>query len=80
MARRSDGSVSKAGRKRVYIDFTEQAFRRLSKIKLLAEATSNSELLRNAIRLYEWYLERRKEGYKICLMKNDVVKEVELFF
>jgi hypothetical protein len=65
---------------RVQLDFAPQAFERLQEIKRLAELTSNAEAVRNALRLYEWFLRQVKlEGYDIQLARrgSDVVKEIE---
>jgi hypothetical protein len=67
------------GRQRVQIDFTPEAAERLQQIKEMAEAKTNAEVVRNALRLYEWFLRQKKENYTFQLLKDDMVKEVELF-
>lgn len=73
-------SDTKTERQRIYIDFTPEAVRRLEDIKKMAEARSNAELVRNSLRLYEWFLARKKEGNRVCIIKGDSVKEVEFLF
>jgi mRNA degradation ribonuclease J1/J2 len=68
------------GRQRVQIDFTSEAVERLQQIKEMAEAKTNAEVVRNALRLYEWFLRQKKENYTLQLVKNNRVKEVEIFF
>jgi len=63
---------------RLQLDFTPEAFQRLQEIKALAEAKTNAEVVRNAIRLYEWFLHQVRDHYKFQLVKDDKVKEVEL--
>jgi hypothetical protein len=65
-------------RQRVQLDFTPEAFARLQEIKDMADATSNAEVVRNAIRLYDWFLQQRREEYKFQLVKGNKVKEIEL--
>lgn len=65
-------------RKRVQLDFSPEAFRRLEQIKELADASSNAEVVRNALRIYEWFLEQKRNEYKIHLVKGNTVKEVDL--
>jgi len=64
--------------RRVQVEFSPDAFRRLLEIKGMAGAPSNAEVIRDAIRLYEWFLRQRRENYKFQLVKGDTVKEVEL--
>jgi hypothetical protein len=66
------------GRQRVQLEFTPEALERLRQIRTLAEASSNAEVVRNALRVYEWFLRQRADEYKFQLVKNDQVKEVEL--
>lgn len=62
------------------LDFSPEAFDRLQEIKNLADARTNAEVVRNAIRLYEWFLRQKREHFKVQLVKGDKVKEVELVF
>lgn len=63
-------------RHRLQLDFSPQAFERLQRIKALAEASTNAKLVRDALRLYEWFLDQRRDGWQIQLVKGDVVKGV----
>lgn len=71
---------SEAGRQRVQLDFTPEALERLREVKELAGAKTNAEVVRNAIRLYEWFLRQQQENYKLQLVRDDKVKEVEIMF
>jgi len=62
----------------VQLEFTPDAMERLRQIRELASATTNAEVVRNALRVYEWFLKQKAEDYKFQLIKNDHVKEVEL--
>lgn len=69
---------NEAPRQRVQLDFTPEAFGRLQEIKEMADAKTNAEVVRNAIRLYDWFLRQKQEDFKFHLVKDDRVKEVEL--
>jgi hypothetical protein len=66
-----------AERPRLQIDFTPEAFQHLSNMKERANVKSTAEVARNALRLYDWYLEKQREGYQILIAKGDTVKQVE---
>ena len=76
-ARRID-VTPESGRQRVQLDFTPEALERLREIKEMAEAKTNAEVVRNALRLYEWFLKQRRENYTFQLVKDNKVKEVEI--
>jgi hypothetical protein len=65
-------------RPRVQVDFSSEAYQRLLQIKELAQEKTNVDTIRNALRLYGWYLEKKRDDYHILVAKDDVVKEVEL--
>jgi hypothetical protein len=65
-------------RQRVQLDFSPEAFARLQEIKDRSEAKTNAEVVRNALRVYDWFLRQREAEYKFHLVKGDLVKEVEL--
>jgi hypothetical protein len=65
-------------RQRVQLDFTPEAFQRLQEIKDMAGIKTNAEVVRNAIRLYDWFLRQQQEDYQFQLVKNGRVKEIEL--
>ena len=69
-----------AARQRVQLDFTTEAYAQLQDIKAKAHAKTNAEVVRNAIRLYDWFLQQKQEDYRFLLEKGDKVKEVELIF
>ena len=67
-------------RQRVQLDFTPEAYQRLLEVRRMAEARTNAEVVRNALRLYEWFLIQRQEGFHLQITKEGVVREVELMF
>lgn len=67
-------------RHRLQIELSPEAHARLQEIRKKADATSNTELVRNSLRLYEWFLDCRSEGFGIQVVKDDLVRDVEIVF
>ncbi len=80
MERAPAATTGSEERRRVQLDFTQEAYERLIKLRKEADLKTNAELVRNALRLYDWFLEQRNAGYKIHLVKDEKVKEVEIVF
>ncbi len=74
------GISTESVRRRLQLDFSEKAFNKLNELKDKADVRTNAELVRNALRLYEWFLEQRDEDAKIHVVKGSEAKEVELIF
>lgn len=68
------------GRRRVQIDFSPAAYARLDSIRERSDAQSNAETVRNALRLYDWFLRQRDDGYEVRLVKGDEERAVELLW
>lgn len=58
-------------RQRVQLDFLPDAYARLAELRALSHARSIPDLIRTALRVYEWYLTRKLEGYKLQLVAKD---------
>ena len=41
---------------------------------------TNAEVVRNALRLYDWFREQRSKHVRFQIVEDDLVKEVEFFF
>lgn len=61
---------------RVQIDFSENAYDKLLKLKEEAESDSVSNLIRDALGLYDWYLKEKKQGAEILVRKNGEVEKI----
>lgn len=62
--------VIKMGR-RVQLDFTDEGYDRLQKVKELAKKQTNAAVIRNGLSLYEWLLEvKEKNGVVIVKYPN----------
>jgi hypothetical protein len=70
--------VTVSERPRLQIDLTPQAFAHLSLMTKRANVKSPADVARNALRLYDWYLQKQEAGYNLLLSKGDEVKQVEL--
>jgi hypothetical protein len=67
--------------KRLQFDFNADAIRRLERIKQVAERASYAEVVRDALRLFEWWVEQNRAGYEIGLVKDEtLVKVVKFLF
>ena len=64
-------------RHRLQLDFSVDAFERLMRIRRRSEAATNAEVVRNALRLYDWFLEQRHRGASFQVVENGTVKEIE---
>jgi hypothetical protein len=76
----AEANGKKSGRQRLQLDFSPEAFGQLQQLRATADVKTNAEVVRNALRLYGWFLEQKKNNYRIQIAKDDSVKEVELIF
>ena len=67
-------------RHRVQLDFSPEAYERLNRIRTRSDAATNAEVVRNALRLYDWFLEQRSKDARFQIVDNGDVKEIEFFF
>lgn len=67
------------GTKRLQFEFSKEAYDRLEKMKAESGAASFAELVRNALRVYDWVKQQEKNGYELALVKDgEHVKSVTL--
>ena len=59
------------GKTRVQFDFSKDALTRLDYIKLETQAVSRAEVVRNALRLYEWFCKEVRPSEKITIILDD---------
>ena len=76
----TDARSEKSERTRLQLEFTPQALRRLEEIRRKVDARSNAEVVRSALRLYEWFIDQMRDDAKILVAKGDEMREVELLF
>ena len=76
-----DGEQRNSGRQRLQMDFSAEAFKRLEEIRVMSHAGSKAEVVRNAIRLYDWYLSAVKQRNAILqVVDGTTTRQVELVF
>jgi maltose-binding protein MalE len=66
-----DSTTGRAARLRVQLDFSEDAFDRLEELRKEADAGSKADVIREAIRVYEWLAEQSKAGRMIEVQDED---------
>ena len=64
-------------RVRVRLDFSREAYDRLQEISEKSGFKPNAETIRKSLRLLDWYLEKRSEGYELQIVKGNVTKKVK---
>lgn len=67
-----------ADRYRIQLDFSPKTYARLLELRNRSETRTNAELVRNALRLYEWFLDQKEHGAKVQVVDGEQVREVEL--
>ncbi len=65
---------------RLQFDITKEALSELDKLKVEAGASTRAEVVRNALRLYSWFITQRSEGNKILVKSADETKQLEHIF
>jgi metal-responsive CopG/Arc/MetJ family transcriptional regulator len=72
---------TKAGRNRLTISLSEKSVRAFKEIRAITDADSDSEVFRNALRLYLGLIRAHQDGKKLYLRdeKDEAVYPVELF-
>jgi Arc/MetJ-type ribon-helix-helix transcriptional regulator len=68
-------------KKRLNVILPERSARRLSALVKRTEATSYTDVLRNALRLYEAIVEETEQGNEVCIRARDGhVRSYRFFF
>ena len=67
--------------KRIQFEFPQEAVDRLNRMRDQTGATSYAEVVRNALRMYEWFLDQQADNYDIGLVRDDkLVKTIKFVF
>jgi hypothetical protein len=62
------------------MELSQNSFDRLNRLKEMAEASSYTEVMKDALRLYEYILQKDAEGAQFQVKsKNGVVSEIKIF-
>ena len=65
-------------KQRIQFDLTAEALEALDGLKDLSQATTRAELLKNSLRLFAWFLQKRLDGYDILLRKGSEIEKIEI--
>lgn len=60
-----------SNKKRLQLDFSKEAVERLDLLKESTGVSSRADVFRNALKLYDTYVEKKKEGYSCRMVKDD---------
>ncbi len=67
--------------KRIQFEFSPEAFERMEKLKEKTHARSYAELIRDALRAFEWMVDEKEAGNEIGAIRGkEVVHVVKLLF
>jgi hypothetical protein len=69
----------KAAVKRVQMDMPLKSFERLQRLQGLTEASSYTEVVKNALRLYEALVDEAEKGNEFLLKSGDDVAPFRIF-
>lgn len=57
--------------KRVSVDFSPRAYKRLMELKEATNSTTTSAVLRDALRIYLWAIEQQQDGFVVGAIKEE---------
>ena len=67
--------------KRIQFEFSSEAFERMEKLKEKTKARTYAELIRDALRAYEWMVDEKEAGNEVGSIKGkEIVHVVKLLF
>jgi hypothetical protein len=64
--------------KRVVIEFSQRSHAQLWDLKERSGASTLAELVRKALKLFEFFVIQREEGWTVQLTKNGETRQVEI--
>lgn len=67
-------------RKRVQIDMSLERYEQLREMMQTSGCESISRLYHQALKFYEWYNKKIKDGYSLKIVKDKKVTNVDLLF
>ena len=56
--------------KRLAFDVSEDAYQRMEKLKKKMEMETDADLIKNALRVYEFFVDKLKDSWKISIEKE----------
>ncbi len=64
-------SKDKKGKERVQLDFSADSLERLEKLKERVGASTRAEVIRQALRLYEWFINETEPDSTILILDRE---------
>lgn len=64
-------STGKKGKERVQLDFSSDSLERLEKLKDRVGASTRAEVIRQALRLYEWFINETEPDSTILILDGE---------
>ena len=66
--------------RRVQMELSQSSFERLNRLKEMIEASSYTEVMKDALRLYEYVVQKDSEGSNFLLKsKNGDIESIKIF-
>ena len=66
--------------RRVQMELSQNSFERLNRLKDMVEAASYTEVMKDALRLYEYFVQKDNEGAQVQVRSKDGnVSEIKIF-
>ncbi len=62
---------SENSKQRIQFDFTADSMKRLEDLKEKTDATTKAEVVRNALKLYEWFVTQIDPNFIVEIKDND---------
>lgn len=75
--RKTPAASDKAKGHRVQFEFSPEAYQHLQEMRERAGAKTYAEVVRSALRLYEWFLDQKSNDAKILVDDGDSTRQVE---
>jgi hypothetical protein len=67
--------------KRIQFEFSADALERIENLKQRTRARSYAELIRDALRAYEWMVDEKEAGHEVgAIQGKEIVNVVKLLF
>ncbi len=71
LSQESDTPQSRKGKERVQLDFSPNSLERLELLKDRVGASTRAEVIRQALRLYEWFINETDPGSTILILDRE---------
>lgn len=65
-------------RHRLQLDFSPRTHQQLVEIRKKMGATTNAKVIRNALRIYEWFLDSKERDARLLVVEGSVTREIEI--